>query len=146
MTAFDLLSALLNVVLTSALTAALIFLSFRWILNKIFNPMISAGASLLGQKSGSNRATRAVTNEVAEQILSTPKLAGMKMIASNLGFDIDGMIEEHGALETLTGIQQVLSMLGIDVMKVAQEGLGGLTGTLKSGGSQHKNVFALAEG
>ncbi len=146
MTPLDVLLAIFNVVLTSALTAGFVFLSFRWILGKVFNPMISAGASVLGMKSGDNRATRAVANEAAQQFLSGPKMAGLKMIASQLGFDIESMVEEHGAVNTLMGLQQIAGMLGIDIMQIAEKGLGGLTKGLNTNRSDSEHISALSKG
>ncbi len=146
MTVFDIALAILNVVLTSLLTAGFVFLSLRWILSKIFNPMISAGASVLGMKSGDNRATRAVANEAAEQFLSGPKMAGLKMVASQFGFDIDSMIEEHGAVNTLMGLQQIAGMLGIDIMQIAEQGLGSITKGLNTNRSDKRHISALSKG
>ncbi len=97
-------------------------------------------------KSGDNRATRAVANEAAEQFLSGPKMAGLKMVASQFGFDIDSMIEEHGAVNTLMGLQQIAGMLGIDIMQIAEQGLGSLTKGLNTKNVDNRHVSALAKG
>lgn len=117
---------IVNIFLTSLLTAFFLFLSLRWIFGKLINPLTHLGAKMAGESSGFNRASKAVTEDAAEGILNSPNIAGLKMIASQLGFDIDGMIEDHGAVETLAGITQVLAVVGINPQDLLMKGIGSL--------------------
>lgn len=124
----------INNIPTILLTAATIFILLRFLFNKItssFSSLTSLGAKYAGNQSGMIRAGKAVTNEAAMQFLNSPQIGGLKMIASQLGFDLDGMIEDHGAVETLTGITQLLNIVGIDPMTLMTQGIGGLTKNLK---------------
>jgi len=131
------LTTFITIVLTSVLTAGLVFLSLRFVMGKIgssISGLTSLGAKVAGTNSGFNRGSGAVSQEVAGKILNSPNLAGLKMIASQAGFDIDDMVEERGALQTLAGLQQVLGMLGVDVNQIMSEGLGSVVGNSLFGG------------
>lgn len=107
----------------------MVFLSLRWIFSKFMggiSGLTRLGASLAGQQSGFNRASKAVTEEAAQGILTGPQMAGINFIADKLGFNIESMIEEHGATQTLAGITQLLSMVGIDPQKILTEGIGSM--------------------
>ena len=80
---------------------------------------------------------KAVVSDAAEMVLSSPQLAGIKMVAEQVGFDIDAMVEKHGPAGALQGFTQLLAMLGIKLPDV----LGALTsgegiGSLLSGAPQ----------
>jgi len=98
-------------------------------------PLVKQSMSVLGKKSAESRAEKRVVDDVATQILDSPQIAGYKMMAKEaLGVDIDGMVEEYGAPQTLMGIQQILGMLGIDLTSALSGGLGkGLNITTGSG-------------
>lgn len=116
----------LIIVGTSVLTMALNFFTLRHLFGKItegFTSMTKMGAQAMGIKSGISRGTKAAMNDAAGQFLHSPHFAGIKMLASQFGFDIDDMVEEHGEVETLAGITQFLGMLGIDINKVMNGGL-----------------------
>lgn len=139
------LDTLFIIVATSLLTAGLVFLSLRFVFSKIvggISGLTSLGAKVAGENSGLIRGNRAATEEVASKILNSPNLAGLKMIASQAGFDIDEMIEEKGALNTLSGLQQVLGMLGVDVNQILTQGLGSVVGNVFGGqGNTQGRVF-----
>lgn len=123
----------LNIVATSLLTAFIIFMSMRWLFGKIAESIggfTNLGAKVAGEVSGMRRSTKAVRNKVASDVLEGPNLAGLKMLASQFGFDIDGMIAQHGAEETLAGITQVLAMLGLNPTDLLSKGIGSLIPSL----------------
>lgn len=128
-----------NIMLTSALTCGLLFLILRWLFGKIFSGLssfTSLGAKVAGEKSGFNRASKVVMEDAAEGILGSGQLGGIKMLASQFGFDLDSMIEEHGAVETLSGITQLLGILGINPTDLITKGLAGIGKNLLSGQKQ----------
>lgn len=132
----DVLVTIINILVTSVLSALFTAISLRWVFSKISGSISSLthlGGKIAGEASGNMRATKAVREDLAEGFLGGPNLAGLKMIAGQFGFDIDTMIEEHGAENTLAGIIQILQMVGIDPMKLLSQGLGGITKNLLGG-------------
>lgn len=90
---------------------------------KAISGLTSLGAKVAGEASGHIRANKAIIEEGARGILASPNIAGVRMLARQVGFDLDSMIEEHGATETLLGLTQLLGMMGIDIQKVLSGGL-----------------------
>lgn len=88
-------------------------------------PTVKKAFAILGGKSADAKANRAVVDSLATDILSGPKFASLKMGASFLGIDIDSYIEEHGALNTLEGLQSIAGALGINVNDIIAGGIGG---------------------
>jgi len=127
----EVLTILATIVGSALLSGLFVFLVMRklfgGIMETLFNPMMKTGAKILGEKSGHTRAVKAVMKESAQGILQGPQLSGLRMIASQVGFDIDQMIEDHGAVETLAGLTQLLSMLGIDAKQLMEGGLSSIT-------------------
>ena len=137
---------ILNIVLTALLTTVFLVFAMRWLFKNIAGSISSLthlGGKLAGEASGSRRASKAVTQDVAKSILGSPQLSGIKMIAGQLGIDIDQMVEDHGAIETMNGITQVLGMLGIDPTSFLSQGLGSLTKGFKIG--ENKQVSELSK-
>lgn len=89
----------------------------------VTDPKVTRAMTILGKESGKSRAQDATTEALAQGVLSGPNLAGIKLAAKGLGVDIDGMIEEYGAVETLAGAKQLGDMLGIDILGVLSQGL-----------------------
>jgi len=87
-------------------------------------PNVKRAMTILGKQSGAVRANQATVNDMATQIISGPKFAGLKLGAKALGVDIDSMIEEHGAMEVMAGAQQIAGMLGINITDLVSGGLG----------------------
>lgn len=113
-------------------------MSLRWIfgkLGKAFETFTRMGASDKGVLSGELRSVKAVGDKMAADILSGPQLAGLKMLASQLNFDLDAYIEEHGALSTLTAAQQIAGLFGVDLKSIMEKGLKGLLGEKTEGSS-----------
>lgn len=81
----------------------------------ITSPMAKRAMSILGTKSGEVRGQNAMVEKIAGDVLNGPKMAAIKIGASALGLDLDSYVEEHGALQTLQGMQSVAGMLGIDI-------------------------------
>lgn len=77
----------------------------------------------LGTKSGEKRKSKAIMEQVANDILDGPQLKGLKMAASAIGVDVDEYIEEHGAVDTIGAVTSLANMLGIDVMSLLSQGL-----------------------
>lgn len=124
------IQTILIIVTTSMLSALFTLIGLRWVLLKALegiSGLTHLGAKIAGEASGFRGASKAVAEEAAAGVLTGPQLSGIKMLASQLGFDLDAMIEEHGATETLAGITQLLQMIGIDPMELLNRGVGGLT-------------------
>lgn len=73
-------------------------------------PNVKKAFSILGKQSGDARSVRAVQDNIATNVIDQ-QLGGLKMIAGQLGFDVDEMIEQYGATSVLQGIQQFLPMV-----------------------------------
>lgn len=95
---------------------------------------VKSAMSVLGKKSGEVRSLEAASNTAAEQILTGPKMAGIKMGLGALGIDLDDMIDKHGPVGALAGLTQLGSLIGIDVTKLISDGLEGLGSGLMGGG------------
>lgn len=100
-------------------------------------PATKHAMSIMGKAGVESRSQKAVVSDAAEMVLSSPQLAGIKMVAEQVGFDIDAMVEKHGPAGALQGFTQLLAMLGIKLPDV----LGALTsgegiGSLLSGAPQ----------
>lgn len=90
------------------------------------DPTVKKAYSIIGSQGGAKKSNTAVMNKLAVDVLNSPKMQGLKMGASALGIDIDGYIEEHGAIGTLEGLQGIGGLLGININEVLQQGLGGM--------------------
>lgn len=89
------------------------------ILIQVFEkPAVSRAMSVIGKEGGAARTRTAVGNHIATDILNSPKFAGLKMAASALGMNVDQYIDEHGAVETLEGIQGLGDMFGFNVQSL----------------------------
>lgn len=98
-------------------------------------PTVKGAMSVLGKKSADASASRKIVDSLATDILSGPKLKALKMGAKQIGIDVDQYIEENGALETLSGIQEIAGYLGIDVNQILQGGVSELSSPGQPGGS-----------
>lgn len=98
------------------------------------DPQVKRASTILGKESGRVRAEKATTEDIAQQVLSNPQIQGWKMIAKTaLGIDLDEMIEEHGAVETLAGLKQIGETLGIDITQLLVQGAKGINTTTDKG-------------
>ena len=98
---------------------------FSEILSK---PAVKTAFGILGSKSGEVRGQSALADKLATDILSGPKFGALKMGASALGINIDDYIEEHGAMNTITGLQSIAGALGININDVISGGLSQMGG------------------
>lgn len=78
-------------------------------------PTVKKAFSILGKQSGETRHNKAITDQIAVDVLNGPKFSGLKLVAKGLGMDVDEYIEEHGATDTIAGIMSLAQMLGIDI-------------------------------
>lgn len=85
------------------------------ILENVTSPMAKRAMSILGTKSGEVRGQTAMVDKIATDVLNGPKMGAIKLGAQALGLDLDGYVEEHGAMQTLQAMQSVAGMLGIDI-------------------------------
>lgn len=98
------------------------------------DPQVKRSMSILGKESGRIRAEKVTTDAIATQVLNNPNIQGWKMIAkSALGIDLDEMIEEHGAVETLAALKQIGDTIGINIPDLIIQGTKGLNTTTDSG-------------
>ena len=142
-----------DIVLTTVLIltgiSSLLFIGFRrfegrivsiidsvgGLLEEMFTgPTISKAFGILGSASGDARGKSAMADKLATDILNGPKFGALKMGAGALGIDLDGYIEEHGAMNTITGLQSIAGALGIDVNQIISSGAAGLTDPTAGGG------------
>lgn len=104
-------------------------------LEEVFTaPMAKRAMSIIGKQGGNSASQSGLVDKMAQDILNGPQLAGIKMIGSALGLDIDGYLEDHGAMNTLAAIKQFAPMMNIDLGNVAVEGLSAFQGNNPSGG------------
>lgn len=97
------------------------------------DPQVKRSMTILGKESGKVRAEKATTDAIATQVLNNPNIQGWKMIAkSALGIDLDEMIEEHGAVETLAALKQIGETIGINIPDLIIQGTKGLNTTTES--------------
>lgn len=113
---------ILNIVATSLLTTLLFFLMLRWLLPRIFSEITGSlssltklGAKVAGKQSGYNRAVQSVQKDALDALLNSPQAQGVKLLASQLGFDVDSYIEEHGAAPTIEALVGLADMFHIDI-------------------------------
>lgn len=88
--------------------------SFQEILGQ---PTIKKAFALIGSQGGEAKAQNGLVDEIATDILESPALSAARMGAEALGLDVEGYIEKHGALKTISAIQQFAKIAGIDLMK-----------------------------
>ena len=99
----------------------------------VTDPKVTRAMTILGKEGAQVRAEKATTEDIAMKVLSNPNIQGWKMIAkSALGIDLDEMIEDHGAVETLAGLKQLGDTLGIDIASMITQGAKGLNTTTES--------------
>jgi len=110
------------------------------------NPFTKLGAKLAGETSGFVRGSKAVSEDMAKDILGSPQIQGIKVLADQFGFDINSYIEDHGALATLSGAQQLAGLLGINLMDVIEGGIGAVTKGLstRAGTKQYRGKLKYA--
>lgn len=97
------------------------------VLGQIFEkPIVKASMTNLGKMGGAAMQNKAISNQMAIDVLNSPKFEGLKMAAKmGLNIDIDQYIEEHGAERTLQSAIGLGDQLGIDIMGLLAGGLNG---------------------
>lgn len=86
-------------------------------------PTVKKAFSIIGSQGGTANANRALTDQIALDVLNGPKMAGLKLAASALGLDIDQYIEAHGAVNTIQAINSLGGMIpGMDLGSLLQGG------------------------
>ena len=98
-------------------------------------PTVKKAFSILGKSGGDAKAESGLVDQMAVDILDSPQFAGMKAAAGLLGLDVDGYIEEHGAVKTIAAAKQLGNMLGIDIMNFDISKLGSLVKGTSAGSS-----------
>jgi len=89
-------------------------------------PLVKGAMTNLGKMGGEARAENLIVDQMATDMLDSPQFAAIRMGAEALGLDIEGYIEKHGAIKTLTAAQQLAKVAGIDLMKIDLANLGGV--------------------
>jgi len=89
-------------------------------------PTVKKAFSIIGTQGAEAKAEKGIVDTMATEIIDS-KFGGLKMAASAIGIDIDGYIEEHGAIATIQALRQGGAMLGIDVDKILQDGMANLS-------------------
>jgi len=104
------------------------FLLVRRYINAVFrDPTVKKAFSIIGSLGGDSKRNNAIVQNIATDILSSPRFSALKMGADMLGFDFDSYVDKYGAVETLTGLNQLGSILGIDVNQLLIGGNGSLS-------------------
>lgn len=99
-------------------------------------PTVKKAFSIIGSQGGQAKAEAGLVDDIAKDVLNGPQFAAIKMGASSLlGIDVDGYIEEKGAMQTLGAMQQIAGMLGIDINQVVSGQLGNIGGSLAAPGN-----------
>jgi microsomal dipeptidase-like Zn-dependent dipeptidase len=132
------LDIILTVGLQSVILVVLGFFAYRFLARQINDtisaivenffsePLVKQSMSVLGKKSGEVRAEKATVDKMAKQVLNSPNLAGYKMLGKQLlGIDVDEMIDEEGAMNTIAGLRTLAQALGIDITQMIGQGLQG---------------------
>jgi len=89
-------------------------------------PTVKSAMSIIGKQGGEARAENILVDQMATDMLDSPQFSAIRMGAEALGLDIEGYIEKHGAIKTLTAAQQLAKVAGIDLMKIDLNNLGGV--------------------
>lgn len=112
--------------LSAALTLIGLFLLLKKLGNDIGNafslfgeifekPTVSRAMSIIGQKGGDSKSQREIQNKIAASFINKNygliKMLGEQMI----GIDVDGLIEEYGAINILKAIREIAPQLGINI-------------------------------
>lgn len=100
------------------------------------DPTVKKGFSLAGSLGGEAKAENAIVDSMATDMLDSPQFSAIRMGAEAIGLDIEGYIEKHGAIKTLSAAQQLAKVAGIDIMKIDLSNLGSLARP-KVGGSDN---------
>jgi len=88
-------------------------------------PIVKGAMTNLGKMGGDARAENMIVDQMAVDLLDSPQFAAARMGAEALGLDIEGYIEKHGAIKTITAAQQLGKLAGIDIMKIDLNNLAG---------------------
>lgn len=84
-------------------------------------PTVKKAFGIIGSQGGQATAASALTEKIALDVLSGPKLAGLKLVAGGIGLDVDSYIEEHGAVNTINAIQSLAGAIpGLDLGSLLQ--------------------------
>jgi hypothetical protein len=125
----------INMIVQAAMSAAITLLGMFVILRLVIpqigeeisegiSSLTHLGAKVAGARSGESRKRKAIVNDMAQGFLNSPKMTGLKLIGKQLGFDLDAMVEEHGAAETMQGLSQLAGMVGIDITQFVSGNIG----------------------
>lgn len=80
------------------------------------DPTVSKAFGIIGSQGGQAKASNALIDEMATDILDGPQFSAIQLGAEAMGLDIGGYIEKHGALKTINAAKQFAQMAGIDIM------------------------------
>jgi len=79
---------------------------------------VKSAMSILGKQSGEKRSNKAMVEGMAGDVLNSERLQGLKMALSFIGIDLDEYIGQYGPMQTLTGLQQLAGLVGLDVNQI----------------------------
>lgn len=97
-------------------------------------PMTKRAMSILGKKSGDTRQLNAAVDDIAKDALNNGDFAGIKLVAEQMGFNVEEYIEKHGAANTIQAVNQLGSMFGFDVKEMMAKNMGGSLSRPSRGG------------
>lgn len=137
---------ILTIVIQTSIIIALGYFAYRFLAKKISEtievivetlfaqPMVKGSMSVLGKKGAEAKHDKERVERIATQVLDGPQLQGWKTIAKTaLGIDVDEMIAEEGAVNTLTALKSIGDTLGIDIPGLIAQGPGAFNPTSDAG-------------
>ena len=80
------------------------------------DPTVSKAFGIIGSQGGQAKASNALIDEMASDVLDGPLFSAIQLAAEAMGLDIGGYIEKHGAAKTINAARQFAQMAGIDLM------------------------------
>lgn len=135
-----------TVVVQTAIILGLLYVGYRFLARKIGatiegivqsfleKPLVKGSMSVLGKKGNESQSQTRMAENIATKFLSNPKIQGWKMLAkSMLGIDVDEMIAEEGAVNTIAGIKTLGDTLGFDFVALMTQGSPGIMANPESG-------------
>ena len=96
-------------------------------LHEVFaQPIVKGAMTTLGKQGGAAMQHKAITNKMALDVLASPKMSALKLLAkTTLNIDVDQYIEENGAVQTLGAAQELAGLVGVDLNQLMAGGLNG---------------------
>lgn len=87
---------------------------------ELSQPMVKKAMTVIGKMGGDRQSVNSIKNKLAKGAISK-NLGLIKILAEKfVGIDFDELVDEYGAENILTAVQELAPKLGIDVNNIAQ--------------------------